>query len=82
MVFYLLQYEEGVTNEAKLVKDLDKLEMILQALEYENDGKNKKSLDGFFDSTRDKWKTPIGKAWGREIEARRLKSRCGTDERK
>jgi putative hydrolase of HD superfamily len=40
------EYEEGVTDNAKLVKDMDKLEMILQALEYENDGKNEKSLDG------------------------------------
>merc|ERR1712238_611689 len=52
------EYEEGATPKAKLVKDMDKLEMILQALEYENDGKNEKSLNGFFDSTRDKWKTP------------------------
>jgi putative hydrolase of HD superfamily len=67
------EYEEGVTEEAKLVKDLDKLEMILQALEYETDGKNGKSLDGFFDGTRGKWRTSIGQAWGDEIEARRRK---------
>jgi putative hydrolase of HD superfamily len=65
------EYEAGATPEAKLVKDMDKLEMILQALEYETDGKNEKSLDGFFDSTRNKWRTPIGKAWGEEIEKRR-----------
>lgn len=65
------EYEEGTSPEANLVKDMDKLEMILQALEYEQDGLHKKSLDGFFDSTRDKWRTEIGKAWGREIESRR-----------
>ncbi|KAG7347768.1 HD superfamily hydrolase [Nitzschia inconspicua] len=65
------EYEIGETAEAKLVKDMDKLEMILQALEYEQDGKNGKSLDGFFDGTRGKWKTPIGEAWGKEIESRR-----------
>lgn len=65
------EYEEGTTEEAKLVKDMDKLEMILQALEYEKDGENKKSLDGFFDSTRGKWRTSIGEAWGKEIESRR-----------
>jgi putative hydrolase of HD superfamily len=65
------EYEQGTSEEAKLVKDMDKLEMILQALEYEKDGQQKKSLDGFFDSTRDKWKTDIGRAWGQEIEARR-----------
>ena len=72
------EYEEGTTNEANLVKDMDKLEMILQALEYENDGKNKKSLDGFFDSTRDKWRTPIGAAWGKEIESRRRNKKTET----
>lgn len=72
------EYEEGTTNEANLVKDMDKLEMILQALEYETDGKNKKSLDGFFDSTRDKWRTPIGAAWGKEIERRRRKNNTET----
>lgn len=65
------EYEEGTSMEAKLVKDMDKLEMILQAMEYESDGKNGKSLDGFFDSTRDKWRTDIGRAWGQEIESRR-----------
>eukprot|EP00980_Cylindrotheca_fusiformis_P012160 scaffold2939_cov123-Cylindrotheca_fusiformis.AAC.4 len=67
------EYEEGTTEEARLVKDMDKLEMILQALEYETDGENKKSLDGFFDSTRGKWRTSIGEAWGQEIESRRKK---------
>jgi putative hydrolase of HD superfamily len=67
------EYEDGTTPEAKLVKDMDKLEMTLQALEYENDGKNGKSLGGFFDSTRDKWRTDIGKALGEEIESRRSK---------
>ena len=65
------EYEQGTSAEAKLVKDMDKLEMILQALEYEQDGKHGKSLDGFFDSTRNGWRTDIGKAWGAEIEARR-----------
>jgi putative hydrolase of HD superfamily len=74
------EYEEGVTEEAKLVKDMDKLEMILQALEYEKDGKNGKSLDGFFDSTRGKWKTPIGEAWGEEIESRRSAKRKAVTE--
>ncbi|KAL3925321.1 MAG: hypothetical protein SGARI_005864 [Bacillariaceae sp.] len=69
------EYEEGATNEAKLVKDMDKLEMTLQALEYEQDGKNRKSLDGFFDSTKGKWRTTIGESWGAEIESRRIMKR-------
>ncbi|PIA37034.1 hypothetical protein AQUCO_03100053v1 [Aquilegia coerulea] len=44
-----MEYEENSSPEAKLVKDFDKVEMILQALEYENEqGKN---LDEFFQST-------------------------------
>jgi putative hydrolase of HD superfamily len=73
-----MEYESGTTEEAKLVKDMDKLEMTLQALEYEQDGKNQKSLDGFFDSTRGKWRTSIGEAWGNEIESRRTKKEGGT----
>jgi len=65
------EYEAGETREARLVKDLDKLEMTLQALEYESDGRNEESLQGFFDSTRDKWRTDLGRRWGLEIEARR-----------
>ena len=67
------EYEEGTSEEAKLVKDMDKLEMILQAQEYEADGKNGKSLDQFFTSTRGKWKTSIGQSWAQEIESRRNK---------
>jgi putative hydrolases of HD superfamily len=65
------EYEEGTTMEAQVVKDMDKLEMILQALEYEQDDQHQQSLNGFFDSTRDQWKTELGRAWGREIESRR-----------
>ncbi|CAI9782210.1 unnamed protein product [Fraxinus pennsylvanica] len=32
-----MEYEENSTPEAKIVKDFDKIEMILQALEYENE---------------------------------------------
>ena len=68
------EYEEGTTEEARLVKDMDKLEMILQAQEYEVDGSNGKSLDQFFTSTRGKWRTSIGESWASEIESRRTKN--------
>lgn len=74
------EYEEGTTEEAKLVKDMDKLEMILQAQEYEQDGENKKPLDGFFDSTQGKWRTAVGEAWGTEIESRRTKTKREAEE--
>ncbi|KAL3765030.1 hypothetical protein ACHAW5_004289 [Stephanodiscus triporus] len=68
------EYEEGETDESKLVKDLDKVEMILQALEYEAEGDHETSLDGFFDGTAGKWRTEIGRAWAEEIVSRRRRA--------
>ncbi|EJK70439.1 hypothetical protein THAOC_08204 [Thalassiosira oceanica] len=65
------EYEEGTTEEARLLKDLDKIEMILQAQEYEAEKSSEKSLDQFFTSTEGKWRTEIGKAWAKEIVSRR-----------
>eukprot|EP00804_Cyclotella_cryptica_P007512 CCRYP_010617-RB/>CCRYP_010617-RB protein AED:0.25 eAED:0.25 QI:47/-1/1/1/-1/0/1/0/221 len=48
------EYEDGTTEEARLLKDLDKIEMILQAQEYEAEGSHEKSLDQFFTSTEGK----------------------------
>ncbi|XP_030954964.1 HD domain-containing protein 2 [Quercus lobata] len=66
-----LEYEENSSPEAKIVKDLDKVEMILQALEYENE--QGKDLDEFFQSTAGKFQTELGKAWALEIASRRRK---------
>lgn len=66
-----LEYEENSTLEAKVVKDFDKVEMILQALEYEQEqGTN---LEDFFQSTAGKFQTDVGKAWASEIVSRRKK---------
>lgn len=63
------EYEEASSEEAKVVKDFDKVEMILQALEYETDqGRN---LEEFFQSTAGKFQTDVGKAWAAEIASRR-----------
>ena len=62
------------------MKDLDKLEMILQAQEYESDGNNGKSLDTFFTSTRGKWRTQLGRKWANEIESRRNMDKNKGDE--
>lgn len=45
------QYKEGKTAEAKAVRQLEKLEMALQAKEYEQAGLTKESLERFFKST-------------------------------
>ncbi|XWS27260.1 hypothetical protein CRYUN_Cryun26dG0099500 [Craigia yunnanensis] len=64
-----MEYEENSSSEAKIVKDFDKVEMILQALEYENE--QGMDLDEFFQSTAGKFQTEVGKAWASEIASRR-----------
>ncbi|XP_071714316.1 uncharacterized protein [Rutidosis leptorrhynchoides] len=63
------EYEDNASLEANLVKDFDKVEMILQALEYETE--HDRVLDEFFVSTAGKFQTEIGKSWAAEIIARR-----------
>jgi putative hydrolase of HD superfamily len=63
------EYEDQVTDEAKLLKDLDKLEMIMQAGEYER--AQGKDLSQFFESTAGTFTTSVGQAWEAEIVARR-----------
>jgi HD domain len=52
------EYEKGTSAEAQLCKDFDKLEMIIQASEYEQ--AQAVQLQEFFDSTAGKWNTSIG----------------------
>ncbi|KAJ6902880.1 5'-deoxynucleotidase HDDC2 isoform X2 [Populus alba x Populus x berolinensis] len=63
------EYENNASLEANIVKDFDKVEMILQALEYEME--HGKVLDEFFLSTAGKFQTEIGKSWAAEIASRR-----------
>ncbi|KAI3932914.1 hypothetical protein MKW92_026180 [Papaver armeniacum] len=70
------EYENNASIEANLVKDFDKVEMILQALEYEME--HGKVLDEFFLSTAGKFQTEIGKSWASEIISRR-NSRLGNN---
>ncbi len=46
-----LEFEEGKSEEAKFLKQLDKIEMIFQALEYELSGTEPKKLNEFWDYT-------------------------------
>ena len=51
------EFERGKSNEASLDKQIDKQEMVFQALEYEQENKGKKlDLDEFWESTRPKLK--------------------------
>uniref|UniRef100_A0A7S3BT24 5'-deoxynucleotidase n=1 Tax=Prasinoderma singulare TaxID=676789 RepID=A0A7S3BT24_9VIRI len=76
------EYEQGQTAEAKLVKDLDKLEMIAQASEYEQ--AQGMDLSGFFRSTQGKWRTQTGGAIAEEVtrryEAHKAQRADGGDE--
>jgi putative hydrolase of HD superfamily len=63
------EYEAQATPEAHLVFDFDKLEMIIQAHEYE--AAQGLQLQQFFDSTRGRFKTPTGRAWAEELVRRR-----------
>eukprot|EP00199_Chlamydomonas_sp_CCMP681_P006456 CAMPEP_0119116108 /NCGR_PEP_ID=MMETSP1180-20130426/52105_1 /TAXON_ID=3052 ORGANISM="Chlamydomonas cf sp, Strain CCMP681" /NCGR_SAMPLE_ID=MMETSP1180 /ASSEMBLY_ACC=CAM_ASM_000741 /LENGTH=199 /DNA_ID=CAMNT_0007105223 /DNA_START=102 /DNA_END=701 /DNA_ORIENTATION=+ len=70
------EYEANQSKEAKLVKDFDKLEMIIQAHEYEQD--QGKALQEFFDSTEGRFTTDTGKAWAAELYARRAAAATST----
>ena len=56
-----MEYEQATTPESLICKDLDKFEMIVQALEYEK--REKKRLDSFFESTRGKFGHVVVKKW-------------------
>ncbi|DBB03901.1 TPA: hypothetical protein ACH3X1_012987 [Trebouxia sp. C0004] len=63
------EYEDGNSPEALMVKDFDKLEMILQAQEYE--AEQDIDLQDFFDSTKGRFTTLLGQSWAKEIVKRR-----------
>ena len=79
------EYEAGESPEALLVKDLDKVEMVLQAGEYERAAAAERErvegaaatlsrpldLSEFFEGVRGKLSTPVARAWMAEAEARR-----------
>ncbi|EJU03589.1 HD domain-containing protein [Dacryopinax primogenitus] len=57
-----MEYEEGKTPEARFVKDLDRMEMALQATEYEK--RYDRDLQEFIDSSIPKLQHPEVKQWG------------------
>ncbi|KAG7394939.1 HD domain-containing protein 2 [Phytophthora boehmeriae] len=63
------EYEAGSTEEAKMVKDFDKFEMILQADDYER--AQNIPLDDFFQSTKGKFRTPLVQSWAEELTTQR-----------
>lgn len=46
------EFNDQKTEEAKLLKEIDKLEMAAQAYEYEKNGHDKEKLDEFWDNAK------------------------------
>ncbi len=46
------EYQENISPESKLVHQIDRLEMTLQAKIYEKDGHSKVKLESFFESAK------------------------------
>jgi putative hydrolase of HD superfamily len=55
------EYHECKTPEAKWVNDLDKIEMVLQALDYKKGKRTKEDLEEFFQTSGPRIKTKKGK---------------------
>ncbi|KAG4070884.1 hypothetical protein HA402_011110 [Bradysia odoriphaga] len=66
-----LEYEENQTAESKFVKDLDRLDMVLQAFEYEKRDECPKKHQEFFDSTEGKFNHPLVIGLVEQIKAQR-----------
>ncbi|THH29528.1 hypothetical protein EUX98_g4672 [Antrodiella citrinella] len=64
------EYEDGVSAEARFVKDLDRFEMASQALEYERNH-NAQTLQPFFDSSLPLLRHPEVKQWGEDLATER-----------
>ncbi|QRV88824.1 HD domain-containing protein [Ceratobasidium sp. AG-Ba] len=68
------EYEGQITPEARFVKDLDRLEMALQASEYEKAYSNSQArLQTFFDSSLPKIQHPEVAQWGKDLADERNK---------
>lgn len=61
------EFENETSKEATFVKDLDKIDMVLQALEYARQGRTCESLDDFFKTTETRLNIPELKGLFAEI---------------
>jgi putative hydrolases of HD superfamily len=66
------EYEQQGSKEAKVLKQLDKFEMALQALEYE-EFSNRVNFATFWDLTGRYFKHPVIKEWFRILQNQRKK---------
>ncbi len=61
------EYQENNSQESKMVHQLDRLEMALQAKTYENEGHAKEKLESFFESAKNEISHPKLKELFRNI---------------
>ena len=61
------EYRNGTSREAVFVKDMDKIDMVLQALEYQRQGRQGDGLDDFFKTTEPRLTIPELKGLFAEI---------------
>ena len=67
------KYENQVSGDvdARITKDLDRFDMIMQAYEYEERAKNGPLLQSFFDGTQGFFKIPLIQAWDKRLRLKR-----------
>jgi putative hydrolase of HD superfamily len=61
------EYQENVSQESRMVHQLDRLEMALQAKAYESEGHQKEKLESFFESAKNDITNPKLKEMLRKI---------------
>lgn len=75
------EYEEAKTEEAKFVKDLDRLDLVMQAFEYEKRDNCPDRLQEFFDNTEGKFNHSFVKNLVDEINTQRQQYQTDTKTR-
>ncbi|KAK3931167.1 5'-deoxynucleotidase HDDC2 [Frankliniella fusca] len=75
------EYEAKSTSEAKFVKELDNLDMILEAFSYEKAENQPGHLQEFFDSTEGKFAHPLILSIVKELHKRRSEFSEGQNKR-
>ncbi|KAM0193908.1 hypothetical protein ACHAPA_000232 [Fusarium lateritium] len=66
------EFEAGETPEAQFAQDIDKIELLLQAVEYERSSETQRDLGEFMGVAR-KLRSEAGKTWANEILGEREK---------
>lgn len=73
------EYQKRETDTAKFVKDMDLIDMCIQALKYRDEHRNSpdKSMDEFFEFTEPRLNTETGEKLFREVKSRYGEEKTG-----